>query len=95
MNLEAGEKGKAKALNNTFKEQNLGYSISYPGDWVYTFQAPHIVVFSGKKGAVGEATINIRNLNSTMVPGGKYKDIDSVIDSLLNQLKTTEKRESL
>ena len=29
MNLEAGEQGKAKALNNTFKEPNLGYTISY------------------------------------------------------------------
>ena len=57
---------------------------------MYTFQAPHIVVFSAKKGAVGEATISIRNFNSTMTSGGKYKDIDSVIDSLLNQLKTTK-----
>ena len=88
--LEAGDQGKAKALGNTFKEQNLGYSMSYPGDWVYTFQAPHIVVFSAKKGSVGEATVSIRNLNSTLVPGGRYKDIDSVIDGLMNQLKRTK-----
>jgi hypothetical protein len=88
--LEAGDQGKAKVLSNTFKEQSLGYRMSYPGDWVYTFQAPHIVVFSARNGAVGEATISIRNLNSTLVPGGKYKDIDSVMDSLLNQLKTTK-----
>ena len=88
--LEAGDQGKGKTLTNIFKEQNLGYSMSYPGDWVYTFQAPHIVVFSAKKGAVGETTVSIRNLNSTLVPGGKYKDVDSVIESLLNQLKTTK-----
>jgi len=88
--LEAGDQGKAKPLTNTFKEQSLGYGMSYPGNWVYTFQAPHIVVFSAKNGAVGEATVSVRNLNSTLVPGGKYKDVDAVIDSLLNQLKRTK-----
>ncbi|MDR2017941.1 MAG: hypothetical protein LBQ00_03550 [Syntrophobacterales bacterium] len=88
VNQAAGE--QEKVLANTFKGQNLEYNVSYPNDWVYTFQAPYIVVFSAKKVASGEATISIRNLNSTLVAGGRFKDVDSVIDGLLNQLKTTK-----
>ena len=77
-------------LNHTFKDPNLGYTVSYSGDWIYAYQAPHIVIFSPRKGKDGGATISVRNLNSTKVPGGKYKDNDAVIEALLNQLRTAK-----
>lgn len=82
---EGAAQGKASA--NTFKDQGLGYSISYPNDWTYAYQAPHIVVFSARKGPHGGALISLRNLNSTKTPGGKYKDSDAVLEALMNQLK--------
>ncbi len=74
-------------LSNTFKEPSLGFTIAYPGDWTYAYQAPHIVIFSARKGVDGQAIVSLRNLNSTKVPGGRYKDSDAVIEALMNQLK--------
>jgi hypothetical protein len=90
LNIGAQDQAKGKMLSNTFNEPKLGYSLSYPDTWVYTFQAPHIVVFGVKQIADGEATVSIRNLNSTRVSGGNYKDVDQVIESILNQLKTAK-----
>jgi hypothetical protein len=72
---------------NTFKDPSLGYTISYPSGWTYAYQAPHIVIFSVRKATNEGATISLRNLNSTKVPGGKYKDNDAVLEALMNQLR--------
>ncbi len=88
-NVAAQEQAKGR-LTGTFSEKSLGYTISYPGDWKYGFQAPHIVIFSAKKGADGGSVISIRNLNSTKVPGGKYSNADAIIENLMNQLRTAK-----
>ncbi|HEY3277294.1 MAG TPA: hypothetical protein VGJ94_11785 [Syntrophorhabdaceae bacterium] len=84
--------GQAQSTSraNTLKEPNLGYTISYPGDWVYAYQAPHIVIFTPRKGKDGGPVISLRNLNSTKIPGGRYKDSDAVIETLMTQLKTAK-----
>ena len=86
----AQDKAQTKTLSNTFKEPNLGYSISYPADWTYTFQAPHIVAFGARKSGDGDATISIRNLNSAKTPGGRYKDVDGVMEGLMNAFKNAK-----
>jgi len=88
--VKAQANNTAKALSNTFKEPNFGYAMSYPADWTYAYQAPHIVVFSAKNGVNGEATISVWNLNSTKVPDGRYKDTDAVVEGLANQLKVAK-----
>jgi hypothetical protein len=84
----AQEKADAKGLGKTYEGKSLGYSMSYPGNWVYTSQAAHIVVFSPQKKAKdGDASVSIQNLNTLKVKGGRFKDVDAVIDDLVNQLR--------
>lgn len=90
VNVGAQVSNSSKNLTNTFKEQNFGYSMSYPDGWTYAYQAPHIVVFSPRKAGNGDATISVWNLNSTKVPGGRYKDTDAVIEGITNQLKVAK-----
>jgi hypothetical protein len=86
----AQEKAAAKTLSKAYQEKSLGYSISYPGNWVYVSQAAHVVVFGPQKGKDGDAAVSIQNLNTTKVQGGRFKDIDAVIDDLVNQLRVAK-----
>ncbi|WP_028895069.1 hypothetical protein [Syntrophorhabdus aromaticivorans] len=78
-------------LDKVYQEQGAGYSIRYPGDWIHYTQAGHTVVFIGKKG--GETylpTVTIKNVFSVRMKGGKYKDVDAVIQDFEAQLKTAK-----
>ncbi|MCD6116497.1 hypothetical protein J7K93_05745 [bacterium] len=75
------------SLSNVFDDENLGYSINYPGDWVWVKTKPHIVVFSGRKGIPAfYSTVNIQNLASTLM-GGNFNSTDEVIAHFEKQFK--------
>ncbi|OPY71536.1 MAG: hypothetical protein A4E63_01492 [Syntrophorhabdus sp. PtaU1.Bin050] len=89
MGVEKGAQGVA--LDKVYQEQGAGYSIRYPGDWIHYVQAGHTVVFIGKKeGDSHLPTVTIKNVFSTKVEGGIYKDVDAVIQDFESQLKTTK-----
>lgn len=72
-----------------FQEKGFGYSIRYPADWIYTKSSSFTVVFSGKEGTDAYySTMSIQNIASTKI-GGKYENIDSVIDNLKVQFGTS------
>ncbi|OPY78367.1 MAG: hypothetical protein A4E65_02240 [Syntrophorhabdus sp. PtaU1.Bin153] len=79
------------ALDKVYQEEGAGYSIRYPGNWLHYTQGGHTVVFIGKKGSETYLpTIAIKNVFSTEIKGGKYKNVDSVIRDFEMQLKTAQ-----
>jgi hypothetical protein len=78
-------------IDKTFRMQGSGYTIGYPSTWEYAAAGPDRIVFGGsrEKGTLGSA-VGIRNVNSTKVQGGKYKDMDALTGDLLDQLKAAE-----
>lgn len=75
-------------LSNVFEDAGLGYSIRYPGDWVYTKSKPYIVIFSGREGTPAYyATVTIQNLASTL-SGGNFNTVDDVIAHFRKQLES-------
>ncbi|MBA4416928.1 MAG: hypothetical protein C0392_03310 [Syntrophus sp. (in: bacteria)] len=89
-NLWAQNPSKTKVLNKTYQEKSLGYAISYPGNWAYVSPTAHSVVFGPRKGVDGDPVVSIQNLNTITIKGRKYKDADSVIEYLANQLKVAK-----
>ena len=82
--------GKA-SLQNIFQEEGFGYTIRYPGDWLYEASG-FTVIFSGKEGtAAYYSTITIQNLASTQMEGGIYENVDSAIGDFKQQLTATGK----
>lgn len=82
--------GKA-SLQNVFQEEGFGYTIRYPGDWLYEYKGSGFtVMFSGKEGtAAYYSAITIQNLASTQMEGGIYENVDSVIGDFKQQLTAT------
>jgi len=75
-------------LPNTFEEQNFGYHIHYPADWVITKPNEHTVVISGAPGTDAYySTISIQHLLSTS-QGGKYANFHEVVDDVKSQIAT-------
>jgi hypothetical protein len=79
-----------QSLNKTFNANGLGCTIQYPEAWKATSE-PGKVLFSGAKREkdVGPA-VGIRNVKSTKVEGGRYKNIDELIGDIEGQLKSTD-----
>lgn len=76
----------------TFSDAALGYSIQYPKDWTVEKKDAVTVLFSGpKEKDMFDVTLNIQNLASTG-RGGKYADIDDVVNDLKNQVKSMDKK---
>jgi hypothetical protein len=76
------------ALGNTFQESGFGYTVKYPGDWVYTKPSQYTVVFSGKEGTDAYySTVSIQNIAPSKA-GGKHQDVDSLVKSLKDQITT-------
>lgn len=51
------------ALTQRFADRTLGFTVSYPFDWVTTREGPFVVVFSGRVGSSAyRATVSIQNV---------------------------------
>jgi hypothetical protein len=75
----------------TFSDSNLGYSIQYPKDWTAEKKDSVTALFSGpKEKKMDDVTINIQNLLSVN-RGGKYANIDDVVNDLMSQVKNMDK----
>ena len=60
---------RAPALKR-FTESELGFSIHYPGDWIYVRPSRHGVVFSGGEGTEAYfSTVSIRNVELPRAAG--------------------------
>ena len=73
-------------LGKQFRDDSLGYTLSYPSDWIYQRPSEYTVVFSGQQGtAAYHATVTIQNVASTMI-GGIFEDVISVVNDYKCQL---------
>jgi len=73
-------------LEKEFRDDSLGYTLSYPSDWIYQRPSEYTVVFSGQQGtAAYHATVTIQNVASTMI-GGIFEDVISVVNDYKCQL---------
>jgi len=73
-------------LGKEFRDDSLGYVLSYPSDWIYQRPEPFTVVFSGQSGtAAYHATVTIQNIASTKI-GGIFEDVISVVNDYKCQL---------
>ena len=60
---------KASALKQ-FTDPGLGFSIKYPGDWIFVRPSPHAVEFSGGEGTEAYfSTVSIRNVELPRAAG--------------------------
>jgi hypothetical protein len=76
----------------TFSDTKLGYSIQYPKDWTMEKPDSVTVLFSGpKEKDMFDVTLNIQNLAATG-RGGKYANIDDVVNDLQSQVKSMDKK---
>lgn len=79
-----------RTTTKLFQEKWAGYTIEYPVDWVYE-KSGSTVVFSGQSGTRAYySTVSIQNLLSSKVKGGKYQDVNAVINNFLGQLAKTK-----
>ena len=73
-------------LGKEFRDDSLGYVVSYPSDWIYQRPSEFTVVFSGQPGtAAYHATVTIQNVASTRI-GGIFEDVASVVNDYKCQL---------
>ena len=73
-------------LGKEFRDDSLGYVVSYPTDWIYQRPSEFTVVFSGQPGtAAYHATVTIQNVASTRI-GGVFDDVTSVVNDYKCQL---------
>lgn len=71
---------------NVFKDENFGYQINCPADWVCEKPSNYSIVFSGKEGTGAYySTVSIQNVASVKM-GGKHRDVESVVNSQKSQL---------
>lgn len=76
-----------RATAKLFQEKWAGYTIEYPDNWTYEKPDGSTVVFSGQSGTKAYySTVSIQNLLSSKANGGKYQDVDAVINNFLGQL---------
>ncbi len=60
---------EAPALKR-FMDPGLGFSIQYPGDWIFVRPSPHAVEFSGGEGTEAYfSTVSIRNVDQPSAAG--------------------------
>src|SRR4030042_6175902 len=79
------------SLPNIFNEPKFGYTIRYPADWKYEIQEDgYIVIFMNKKGEETSGIMVIQNLLSTKMVGGKYEDVDAVLNWMINGVKAAD-----
>jgi len=77
---------QAANLEKEFRDDSLGYVVSYPSDWVYQRPSEATVVFSGRPGtAAYHATVTVQNVASTRI-GGIFEDVASVVNDYKCQL---------
>ena len=78
------------SLTKTFERQGVGYTIKYPGAWKASFDSGK-ALFNGAKTEkdIGPA-VGVRNVKSTKVEGGVYKDIDAIVKDIESQLVSKE-----
>jgi len=73
-------------LGKEFRDDSLGYTLSYPSDWIYQRPSEYTVVFSGRMGTTAyHATVTIQNVASTRI-GGIFEDVISVVNDYKCQL---------
>lgn len=94
-NISADANNQNSATSNvdmqTFSDASLGYSIQYPKDWTEEKKDSVTVLFSGPKAKdMFDVTLNIQNLLSAN-RGGKYADINAVVNDLKDQVKSMDK----
>jgi len=78
----------AVALENTFGEVGLGYTIDYPSDWVAERTGDYSVRFTGLTWTTASrVAFAIQNVASTAI-GGVYNDTDELLDAMRCQLVT-------
>lgn len=76
-NTTAIVKKDPKKASNLFSSPELGYSIQYPGDWIYEKSTPYTLVFSGREGTDAYmATVSVQNVQA---PAGTTGRIASEI----------------
>ena len=77
---------QAVNLGKEFRDDSLGYTLSYPSDWIYQRPSEYTVVFSGQpETAAYHATVTIQNVASTRI-GGVFDDVISVVNDYKCQL---------
>jgi len=78
----------AAALENTFGEAGLGYTIDYPSDWAVERTGEYSVRFTGLAWTTASrVAFSIQNVASTAI-GGVYNDTDELLDAMRCQLVT-------
>lgn len=77
-----GSQQSAAGLNQTFEDQNLGFSVKYPKEWSYEKVGTNGVAFTGPK----NATVQIMNLPSK-TRGGQFDEVGDVVKNLKKQIK--------
>ena len=74
------------ALENSFGETMLGYTIDYPAGWVVERPSDYTVRFTGAAGSsASRVTFVIQNVASTAI-GGAFEDTSALLDDLKCQL---------
>lgn len=74
-----------KRVSNLFSSPELGYSIQYPGDWIYEKSTPYTLVFSGREGTDAYlATVSVQNVQAPAGTGGSIAS--EILDNLKVQL---------
>ena len=73
-------------LEKEFRDDSLGYVVSYPSDWIYQRPSEFTVVFSGQAGTTAyHATVTVQNVASTRI-GGVFEDVAAVVNDYKCQL---------
>jgi hypothetical protein len=93
LNLNPSESTDISASGDikTFSDQDLGYAIQYPKDWIVNKKDSATVLFSGpKKEDLLDVTLYIRNIASSK-RGGTFADADGIVNDLKNQAKSMDK----
>src|SRR3972149_10280507 len=81
---------QTKEIVNIFQEDDWGFKIEYPKDWVYEKANDYTVIFSGLKDTEAfYSTLNIQKIASTKM-GGKYASVDALLQSLKDQIATAQ-----
>lgn len=84
----SAEAKKVAMEDNVFEDNQLGYKIEYPYNWIYEKQNAYRIIFSGKEGTDAYfSTISVQNIYAPKA-SGKYAGIDLVIKDFRKQILT-------
>lgn len=82
------ETKKSSMENNVFEDNQLGYKIEYPYNWIYEKQNAYRIIFSGKEGTDAYySTISVQNV-AALKADGKYTSTDLIIKDFRKQILT-------